>query len=464
MEGDSGPGWSFESLTPFSSLGVPRQHSPPPLHDVSRRGSASHRNYYASAGQRARTPDDTAMRVRYSAAREPTLQPNDDSTAAGPVHVRPGAARHPSNHTLPAQNMEYGQVPRFEGDGYDMRRPVGWQTRAEGQGAAEGNRHPVEISDGEDDDPIAIDEEGGDYFEVYNNAVQPGRNGSEDVVDLTEDDDIILTNWRTHLRHGHNDNQAQSQPAHSGRPPADAARLPRGMAGIINLDNGEEQWTVDDEPIILEPSSPEIQFVSARPIDPRNRPPPQPRRSESIGDDVQFVQERPLTEEERRTRQREQQHAELDRVFAVLGNHRGDRRSFAHLRGQIDRANAHIQRLTHNMQQGGPHPPPRGRRADHIRMGVAVTAFVRPTLNFGMVGFDLGYERNQPEPPPATYEAPTAPPEGFTRSPEEEDVLVCPNCDSELCKGDNDIKKQVWIAKQCGHVSFPYHNVCEKEG
>jgi hypothetical protein len=348
--------------------------------------------------------------------------------------------------------MEYGQVPRFEGDGYDMRRPVGWQTRAEGQGAAEGNRHPVEISDGEDDDPIAIDEEGGDYFEVYNNAVQPGRNGSEDVVDLTEDDDIILTNWRTHLRHGHNDNQAQPQPAHSGRPPADAARLPRGMAGIINLDNGEEQWTVDDEPIILEPSSPEIQFVSARPIDPRNRPPPQPRRSESIGDDVQFVQERPLTEEERRTRQREQQHAELDRVFAVLGNHRGDRRSFAHLRGQIDRANAHIQRLTHNMQQGGPHPPPRGRRADHIRMGVAVTAFVRPTLNFGMVGFDLGYERNQPEPPPATYEAPTAPPEGFTRSPEEEDVLVCPNCDSELCKGDNDIKKQVWIAKQCGHI------------
>jgi hypothetical protein len=224
MEGDNGPGWSFESLTPFSSLGVPRQHSPPPSrsqgpsHDVSRRGSASHRNYYASAGQRARTPDDTAMRVRYSAAREPTLQSNDDSTAAGPVNVRPGAARHPSNHTLPAQNMEYGQVPRFEGDGYDMRRPVGWQTGAEGQGGAEGNQHPVEISDGEDDDPIAIAEEEGDYFEVYNNAVQPGRNGSEDVVDLTEDDDIILTNWLPHPRHLHNDNQARSQPAIQAAP------------------------------------------------------------------------------------------------------------------------------------------------------------------------------------------------------------------------------------------------------
>ena len=456
MEGDSGPGWSFESLTPFSSLGVPRQHSPPPSrsqgpsHDVSRRGSSSHRNYYASAGQRARTPDNTAARVRYPAAREPASRPNDDSTSAGP-----SAARHPSNHTLPAQNMEYGQVPRFEGDGYDMRRPVGWQARAEGQGGAEGNRHPVEISDGEDDDPIAMDEEEeeDDYFGVYNNAVQPGRNGSEDVVDLTEDDDAPQIIWPPHPRHGHAHNQPRSQPAHPDRPPADAARLPRGMAGIINLDNGEEQWTVDDEPVILEPSSPEIQFVSARPIDPRNRP-PQPRRSDSDGDDVQFVQERPLTEEERRTRQREAQHAELDRVFAVLGTHRGDRRSFAHLRGQIDRANAHIQRLTHNMQQGGPHPPPRGRRADHTRMAVAVTTFVRPNLNFGMVGFDLGFERNQPEPPPATYEAPTAAPEGFTRSPEEDDVLVCPNCDSELCKGDNDVKKQVWIAKQCGHVSF----------
>ena len=80
--------------------------------------------------------------------------------------------------------------------------------------------------------------------------------------------------------------------------------------------------------------------------------------------------------------------------------------------------------------------------------------FVMPNLNFGVVGFDLGYGGgHQAEPPPATYEAPPPAPEGFTRSPEENDVLVCPNCDSELCKGDDDIKKQVWIAKKCGHVS-----------
>ena len=85
--------------------------------------------------------------------------------------------------------------------------------------------------------------------------------------------------------------------------------------------------------------------------------------------------------------------------------------------------------------------------------------FVAPNLNFGMVGFDLGYGGDRPEPPPPTYEAPPPAPEGFTRSPEEDDVLVCPNCDSELCKGDDDVKKQVWIAKQCVHVSSILTNV-----
>lgn len=452
MENNSGPAWSFENLTPFSSLGVPHEHSPQgPSHDVSRRGSSSHRNLYASAGQRARTPDDAAIRIRYPASQERAARSNDRPPSAGAAHR---TARHTSNPSPPAQDMDYGRVPRFEGDGFDMRRPVGWQTRADGQSGAEGGRHPVEISDGEDDDPVLVDEDGGEAQGVYNNAVQADGNASEDVVDLTEDDDTPLHNWPPYPRPTHHNHRLRTQPARSGRPPPDAARLPRGMAGIINLDNGEEAWTVDDEPVILEPSSPEIQFVSARRLDPHNRPAPQPRRNDSDGDEVQFVQERPLTEEERRIRQREQQHAELDRVFAVLGNHRGDERSFAHLRGQIDRANAHIQQLAHNMRQGGPHPPPRGRRAAaHIQMGVAAHVFVRPNLNFGMVGFDLGYERNQPEPPPPTYEAPAPAPEGFTRSPEEDDVLVCPNCDSELCKGETDLKKQVWIAKQCGHVS-----------
>ncbi|KAL2815163.1 hypothetical protein BJX63DRAFT_170936 [Aspergillus granulosus] len=53
--------------------------------------------------------------------------------------------------------------------------------------------------------------------------------------------------------------------------------------------------------------------------------------------------------------------------------------------------------------------------------------------------------------PRSSYKAPSPAPEGFTRSVEEEDVAICPNCDEELGTGD-DIKQQIWVAKQCGHV------------
>ncbi|KAF1933289.1 uncharacterized protein M421DRAFT_712 [Didymella exigua CBS 183.55] len=452
MERNAGSAWSFESLTPFTRLGVPREHSVSRPHEAShanRHGSPSNPNFYV-AGHRARTPDPAAMRARYAASREPAARANDRTPSAGPAD-RSAGGRSPYLGQ-PAQNMEHEQALRFEGDGFDMRRPVGWQNRAGGADRA-GERHMVEISDGEDDELILVDDdedEDRDDIAAYNAQTEQEQRNSEDIVDLTEEDDVpSFYNWEPR-----NDRQAHSPrpllPA-SGRPPNnDTPRLPRGMAGIINLDNGEEAWTVDDEPVIVEPSSPDIQFVSERRLD------PPPRRNDSDGDDVQFVQERPLTEQERRARQHAARHAELDRVIAVLGETHNDRYSFAHLRGEIDRANAHIHHLAENMRHGGPQPPPRFRRGNHIRMGVAGGGgggiFVAPNLNFGMVGFDLGYGGARPEPPPPTYEAPPPALVGFTRSPEENDVLVCPNCDSELCKGDDDVKKQVWIAKQCGHI------------
>ncbi|RDW63163.1 putative RING finger domain protein [Aspergillus mulundensis] len=50
-----------------------------------------------------------------------------------------------------------------------------------------------------------------------------------------------------------------------------------------------------------------------------------------------------------------------------------------------------------------------------------------------------------------TYKPPSPAPEGFTRSAEEDDVAICPNCDEELGKGD-ELKQQIWISKPCGHV------------
>ncbi|KAJ4400855.1 hypothetical protein N0V91_008364 [Didymella pomorum] len=460
MEDNAGPAWSFENLAPFARLGVPREHSVPRPQEAShtnRRGSPSRPNYYL-AGHRARTPDAAAMRARNSASREPPVRASNRTPSAGPANRR---TEHFPHLEQPIQNMEQENVLRFEGDGFDMRRPVGWQSRAEGAGRAE-ERHMVEISDGEDDDLILVDDdadEDGDDIAAYNAQVEREQRNSEDVVDLTEEDDAPpFYNWDPrNARQAHAQNRPRSRPPAVGRQSNnDAPRLPRGMAGIINLDNGDEAWTVDDEPVVVEPSSPEVQFVSQRRLDPPNRAIPPPRRNDSDGDDVQFVQERPLTEVERMARRAAAQHAELDLIVEELNRAGGHRHTFAHLRGQIDQVNAHIGHLAQNMQRGGPQPPPRLRRAGHIRMGVAGGGggglFVAPNLNFGMVGFDLGYGGPREEPPPPTYEAPLPPPEGFTRSPEEDEVLVCPNCDSELCKGDDDVKKQVWIAKQCGHI------------
>ena len=57
--------------------------------------------------------------------------------------------------------------------------------------------------------------------------------------------------------------------------------------------------------------------------------------------------------------------------------------------------------------------------------------------------------------PPPTYKAPSPAQEGFTRSPVEGDVLVCPNCEQELGIGEDELKRQVWVVRSCGHVCSP---------
>lgn len=86
------------------------------------------------------------------------------------------------------------------------------------------------------------------------------------------------------------------------------------------------------------------------------------------------------------------------------------------------------------------------------RLPFTAPAFLLPgDLDFGTAAFNFGYD--SPEPEPATYEAPPPPPTGFTRSPQEDETVICPNCDRELCSGETDLDKQVWVLKTCGHVS-----------
>lgn len=68
--------------------------------------------------------------------------------------------------------------------------------------------------------------------------------------------------------------------------------------------------------------------------------------------------------------------------------------------------------------------------------------------------------------------APPAVPEGFTRSPKDEDIIICPSCEEELIHRKDDEEEEptpkkggkaptrkereehpFWVVKECGHVS-----------
>lgn len=81
---------------------------------------------------------------------------------------------------------------------------------------------------------------------------------------------------------------------------------------------------------------------------------------------------------------------------------------------------------------------------DTVFLGQSGRPVDDPTLNLNEPGPSRGPQRS-------AYKPPSPPPEGFTRTAGEEDIVVCPNCESELGIG-SDQKQEVWIAKQCGHV------------
>ncbi len=87
----------------------------------------------------------------------------------------------------------------------------------------------------------------------------------------------------------------------------------------------------------------------------------------------------------------------------------------------------------------------------------ALDAFQRPRLNYEAQGFELiGAHQTSPPPRPSSpYKAPRTPALGFTRKVDEDEIVVCPHCGDELGIGDGDLKQQIWVVKQCGHVSRP---------
>jgi hypothetical protein len=72
-------------------------------------------------------------------------------------------------------------------------------------------------------------------------------------------------------------------------------------------------------------------------------------------------------------------------------------------------------------------------------------------MNYEIAGFDMGFGIVQPATP--KYEPPPPAAKGFTRSPTEDEEVVCPNCGDELAVAKDEMKQQVWVVKACGHVS-----------
>ena len=115
----------------------------------------------------------------------------------------------------------------------------------------------------------------------------------------------------------------------------------------------------------------------------------------------------------------------------------------------------------HHHHEGRPHHQARHRVPNDADMlyfqEVGLDFHLPDQLDFESQGFRMGDAR--PQPPPPTYEPPPKARPGYTRSPKEDDVLICPNCNCELGVGRDDVKRQVWVVKKCGHVSSVYTSI-----
>jgi hypothetical protein len=260
---------------------------------------------------------------------------------------------------------------------------------------------------------------------------------SNTVIDLTEDD------------------------AGPSRPPQPAetiettraSRPPRFHREIIDIEEEPEpaqpSLRAPARPVRA-PDSPEVEFISARTIDPPRRPPPNPNPFHGN-------HEIDLTDDDFYLAFEEHHHGRhghpLERRAALdvaVGQQMDIMMRTEQMRQRLFGGGG-LQRL---MGLGGAREPELRRQAPGRPRENTIIQFAAPELNFAAVGFDLGFERERPDPPAPTYKKPDAASEGFTRSPEEDEVLICPNCTDELCSGTTDLKKQVWIVKGCGHVSF----------
>lgn len=244
---------------------------------------------------------------------------------------------------------------------------------------------------------------------------------TQHVIDLTEDRSSPVTSQVMQPPFSHSEGQRGAQ------------RPPRFDRDIINIDDPE------DEAVDLRENSPEIQFLTSRP------------RSRSLST----------------TRQARQQSNFRQRRHTPAIRSPGRRPQHVSVRftGAPDESHGHQNAgwLFHPFAPRVNTNTPRTHEDELIEWENFPNGnFELPAhLDYLMPAFNLEEPaaRRQPQPRLPTYDPPTPAQEGFTRTPKEDDVLVCPNCDDELGLGDDEVKRQVWVVKACGHV---YCGECAK--
>ena len=236
----------------------------------------------------------------------------------------------------------------------------------------------------------------------------------DDVIDLTEESNPTGPQSHHAAITSHVPTGASNLPPHSDRT-------------IIDVDEQEDN-TID-----LREPSPEIQFLTSRPRS----------RSQSIGRHAS--RRRPGTASRARSPQHQSQ--STVRVSATP-------RVLPQAPGRWTHAlqNLHFPTTLH-------HNLARVRHEEDAAFDNNLNEFfqVPDQLNFLQAAFD--YEQpSRPQPPLRTvsYEPPPPAKAGFTRSPAEDDILVCPHCNDELGTGEDEEKRQVWVIRSCGHVCPQY--------
>jgi hypothetical protein len=258
-------------------------------------------------------------------------------------------------------------------------------------------------------------------------APQPARDGANEIIDLTGEDSPSRPSGPTYT------NLDDSPPVRLG----DAARGPRFANNIIDL--------VADSPVHSprqQPSVPDVEFLHSRTL-----PPPRRHNHSNLHASANPMEPRIVPPATR----------------AFLEN-RADPFGFEHLRQLAVGSMDHI--LRHSALSEG--FSLRAIRLAQEARRPAIMVFNRASARPGPADVEsstgsssfgsdmLDTEMSGPEEGSAadtSYQAPPTPPLGFTRTPAAADVLICPNCDEELCVGDDEVARQVWAIKACGHVS-----------